>query len=205
MKEIKSQADLSLEQYQKLCNIITKEDITKQDNLKIKSYFLNILDTLNINTEDMSMVEFEKQITNLMFLQTMPNNLVYEFLINGVEYKFGLDQSTQTVGEYSQLDSYVNNKTEKEIIDNLHFILAIFCRPVEKKIKFKKDQIKPRFYIDKKISKFNADEVEDRAKLFKKYLTADIAYSIVVFFSLFEIEYMQHILQSSVKEVINQG
>lgn len=202
MREIKQQSDIKLFEFEELSKIITKEDISKQNNIKVKDYFLEILDTLKINIDDLTVKEFDKIIIDLMFLQTMPNNLVYNFTINGVEYGFHLEEKDQTVGEYSQLDTYINNKKEEEIINNLHYVLAIFCRPVIKKTKFNKNQIRPKFIIEKNIEKFNAKDVETRAKLFKENMTADIAYSIVVFFSLFEIEYMQHLIQSSIQKVV---
>ena len=99
------------------------------------------------------------------FLSTEPNEELKHFIkIEGVEYGFHPKLVDMSLGEFVDLETYMNN-----INDNLHLILSILYRPV----------------TAKKNEKYRIEDYEpnrERADLFKKHLTVDDFNGASVFF-----------------------
>ncbi len=99
------------------------------------------------------------------FLSTEPNDELKHFIkIEGVEYGFHPKLVDMSLGEFVDLETYMNN-----INDNLHLILSILYRPV----------------TAKKNEKYRIEDYEpnrERADLFKKHLTVDDFNGASVFF-----------------------
>ena len=99
------------------------------------------------------------------FLGTEPNEELKHFIkIEGVEYGFHPKLVDMSLGEFVDLETYMNN-----INDNLHLILSILYRPV----------------TAKKNEKYRIEDYEpnrESADLFKKHLTVDDFNGASVFF-----------------------
>jgi hypothetical protein len=99
------------------------------------------------------------------FLETVPNDELKHFLkIEGVEYGFHPKLVDMTLGEFVDLETYIEN-----LDDNLHNILSILYRPVTAK---KDDKYRIEDY----------EPNEERAELFKKHLRVEDFNGASVFF-----------------------
>ena len=99
------------------------------------------------------------------FLETVPNDELKHFIeVEGVEYGFHPKLVDMTLGEFVDLETYIENLEE-----NLHKILSILYRPVTAK---KDDKYRIEDY----------EPNEERAELFKKHLKVDDFNGASVFF-----------------------
>ena len=99
------------------------------------------------------------------FLESVPTQELKHFIeIEGVEYGFHPKLVDMSLGEFVDLETYVEN-----LEDNLHLILSILYRPVtaKKKDKYRIEEYKPN---------------RERAELFKKHLTVGDFNGASVFF-----------------------
>ncbi len=90
----------------------------------------------------------------------------FDLTIDGVKYKMISEISKMTTAEFIDLDTLIND--QENAVSNLHILMAILYRPVDKK---------------GKITKYRSQEVEERAIIFKEKMTCDYALS-ALFFSL---------------------
>ena len=102
------------------------------------------------------------------FLESVPDDELKHFIeVEGVEYGFHPKLVDMTLGEFVDLETFVEN-----LEDNLHLILSILYRPVTEKQddKYRIEDYKPD---------------RERAELFKKHLTVgDFNGASVVFYDL---------------------
>lgn len=144
--------------------------------IKRPETFENELDSLIFNMKLISIFSFTKldedylneiDLKDLKLLVDELNKFVLSppnfdrkdyFVYRDVLYTF-IDPNNMSVGEYISYRQLAESK--REGLDVLPELLAIICRPAEKVFneEFKKD--------DYKIKKFNADEIKDRAELFR--------------------------------------
>ena len=99
------------------------------------------------------------------FLESVPDDELKHFIeVEGVEYGFHPKLVDMTLGEFVDLETFVEN-----LEDNLHLILSILYRPVTEKQddKYRIEDYKPD---------------RERAELFKKHLTVGDFNGASVFF-----------------------
>jgi hypothetical protein len=101
--------------------------------------------------------------------------------VDGVKYGFQKDLHNLTLGEWIDIEHYITNGN---IINNLHYLAAIFYRKIIKE----SDE-----YFDYEIESYNDIKLEGRAKLFQHKANIMDIYGIVVFFYLIVSELMNSI------------
>ena len=89
--------------------------------------------------------------------------------VDGVEYGFHPDLSEITLGEYADIETYIQAGIE----NNLAKMMAVLYRPIVEK--------NGKYYS---ITAYNGSEVRMRAEKFKKMKAADVNSSLVFFWTL---------------------
>ena len=96
------------------------------------------------------------------------------FELNGIQYGFIPSWKHMSFAEFVDLDTLMN-KSNNEIIENLHIICAIMYRPI----------IEQKSEHDFKIEEYDSITMEERAELFRKELDVKYVLGGQFFFSRF--------------------
>jgi len=108
---------------------------------------------------------------NMVFLEDEPNAIFKNIIeIQGKKYGFQKDLHALTLGEWIDIEHYVTNG---DVIQNLHYIAAIFYR----KLISEGDE-----NFDYEIDSYNNVKLENQAKFFKYNMKIADMYGTVVFF-----------------------
>ena len=108
---------------------------------------------------------------NIKFMEEEPTIKFKNIIeVDGVKYGFQKDLHNLTLGEWIDIEHYITNGN---MIDNLHYLVAIFYRKVIKE----GDE-----YFDYEIEPYNDIKLEGRAKLFQHNANVMDVYGISVFF-----------------------
>lgn len=109
--------------------------------------------------------------SNMVFLEDEPNAIFKNIIeIQGKKYGFQKDLHKLTLGEWIDIEHYVTNG---DVIQNLHYIAAIFYR----KLISEGDE-----NFDYEIDSYNNVKLENQAKFFKYNMKIADMYGTVVFF-----------------------
>jgi hypothetical protein len=150
-----------------------------QDNQNERQYKI-IINLLSILTDTdveifykLPMDKLYEIQTYIKFMEEEPSPRFKNIVeIDGIKYGFQKDLHKLTLGEWIDIEHYMVNG---DIINNLHYITAIFYRKVVKE----GDE-----YFDYEIEPYTDIQLEGRAKLFKYNTKIVDVYGIVVFFYL---------------------
>jgi len=164
--------DITLEMYMKLRPVLEteQEPITK---------IINILCVLTGEKKeiikDVSLTDYNKLINKMSFLNTdMPKETRKKRIkIKNQWYEWKLDPKNLLFGEYISVMEIMEkaNNNENILFENLHKILTIICRPVER-----------RFGFYWRSSKVTNDLIRETANNFYTDMSIADAYPIAVFF-----------------------
>ena len=119
----------------------------------------------------------EVQFISSYLLTLMPKDneeFVDRFELDGVQYGFLPSWKKMSFGEFADLDT-LGSKSPMEMVDYLHVLAAIYYRPI----------IKERSFHDFDIEKYDSDQVDERAELFKKKLNSRVVMGAQFFFTRF--------------------
>jgi len=159
--------ELNLGRYMRLMKVLKNDFENKVSDIEKVIRILNCI--TDIPKKDLYGLDL-KSIGKLglhltKFLETVPNDELKHFIeVEGVEYGFHPKLVDMTLGEFVDLETYIENLEE-----NLHKILSILYRPVTAK---KDDKYRIEDY----------EPNEDRAELFKKHLKVEDFNGASVFF-----------------------
>ena len=148
---IKVKPYMTIEQYQKF---LRKEELYKKSPVDLLSLWLKIptMEIKDLPVEDVKLVE--NYITQELSKDFNEDKLYDCFEFESVEY--GLENDWSKLAWGAWVDFQV--LSAQNIQDNIHSIMAILYRPVLKKDKNGKYEIKP----------YKASEIQERAELFKE-------------------------------------
>lgn len=153
-------SELTIGKFQKAMNIQYEDDLDA--NVKIISALADIpIDIL----EGIEFTEFKKLAEACQFINKMVDDKPkLELTIDKTKYKLSMEISKMTTAEFIDLDGFIRDTDN--VIDNLHLILGILYRPVNKK---------------GKVEKYDSDTIIERAKLFQEKMTVEYALSALNF------------------------
>ena len=128
---------------------------------------------LDISVEELrdlpvDQIKFVESALSNYILEPKVRDLVATFELEGVTYGLENDWQNMTWGQWVDLEVY--SQSDK-LLDNLHMIMAILYRPVEKE--------KGKEY---KLEKFKSVKVNERAELFKNNLPIEMWFGVSTFF-----------------------
>lgn len=155
--------ELPLFKYQDAMSLINEtNEIDK--NVKLLSLISDI------NEEDL----LDLPVSEFLKINTIVNSLLllkqdevkFDITIEGIKYKMLTEISKMTTAEFIDLDSIV--KDTDNTIQNLHIVMAILYRPINKK---------------GDIEKYDSSTVLERAELFRNKMMCDVVLSAVLFSS----------------------
>ena len=162
---INSWEDVTLEKWSKIINSQTKSK-TKEalDTISVLSDIpAKLIKELKIS--DVSVI-----LSKIADLQSKANSRFKRIIkVDGVEYGFHPDLSEISLGEYADLETYIQNGIEK----NLPNIMAVLYRPIVEK--------KNKLYT---ITSYDGSGVRVRAEKFKQMKANDVNSSLVFFWTL---------------------
>jgi hypothetical protein len=204
--------EVSLSEFKQLVGIlpsITQElDLNKEIEIALKVF--NILGFSEYNQLDID--ELMEKLSEVSFVfQTPPVLNLNQINIDGINYGFNTEHFWSVV-EFVQLSDFMTDKQSEDIIEHIEDLIAIFLRPIDSKIEkvitpvkvkiFGKELIfnKKKYKTVNTIKPLDVNELEQRSLLFKEKLSADVAYSLYVFFYLLITELSIANLQSLVVE-----
>jgi hypothetical protein len=156
---------VSLAQYQKLMSV-------EMDEMTEQQLMFHLIESLieipSQKIVDLKKSDVEEVFKHLMELaQSKPSehlNLIVE--IDGVEYGFNSKLSDITIGEFGDLDTYL-----QEGFKNLDKVMSILYRPIV-------DKDKKSFRVEK----YDFDKCDERTELFKNKMSIDSIYGCLCFF-----------------------
>ena len=181
--------EVNIEQYSKLMLSIEKEDISEIE-LMIKSLeaLADIPGGLLTKAPIKMLREAYNQLEELT--STMPNNELSRVIeIDGIEYGYIPDFDELSLGEFVDLDNYLQNSW-----NNLYKIFAVLYRPV-----IKRDG--ERYTIEE----YSVKDINKRRELFKKRLSMDTIYGGLVFFYHIGMTAIESMLSSLEEEKLSQS
>lgn len=147
---VKVQPEITIEQFQRLK---AKEDLYKSSPADLLSMLLavpvNELKDLPLNQMEFVQSYLMSQMTE----SSLKDELYNVFTYDGVEYGLENDWSKLAWGAWMDMEVFSSENIEESI----HLIMAILYRPITEKKNGKY-----------KISPYKADEIEDRAYLFRQ-------------------------------------
>ena len=118
--------EITLEQYQKFLSIAKDNKDTTFLNHKMIEIFcgVSLLEVSLMKMKDISDILARLEET----FKTNNDKLIRTFKQNGVEYGFIPNLDEITLGEYTDLDTYISDW------DNMHKAMAVLYRPITKKV-----------------------------------------------------------------------
>ena len=147
---VKVKPEITIEQFQRLKR---KEDLYKSSPKDLLSMLLaipvNELKDLPLNQMEFVQSYLMSQMTET----SLKDELYNVFTYNGVEYGLENDWSKLAWGAWMDMEVF----SAENIEENIHLIMAILYRPI---IERKNDKYK--------IAPYKADEIEDRAYMFRQ-------------------------------------
>jgi hypothetical protein len=177
---------LTIEQYVK---------IYKMQDLFEDQYFAAKLIGLMTNAPVNELLEHDYQEINFLaseLLTLIPIAAPFEdrFELDGVHYGFFPNWKDLTFAEFIDLDT-ISSKKPDELLDQLHYLIAIMYRPITKE----------RGLHDFDIEKYDVNTMKTRAELFKKKLNVRYVLSAQSFFTQLEKKFSVYSQLSSIKKL----
>lgn len=212
----KSWDEINLKTFKELSKILPdfKSEVDVNTQISICTKIFDVIGRSDINNLDVN--GFSDAIGEIAWMFAIPENLLVTTIdIDGKKYGFNQRMFWSTI-EFIQLQQFLSEKKQENIIDNLEYLLAIFLRPMEqsveqveeqKKIKIFKKEFKfsrKKYKVVDKVLPLNNNDIEERAKLFEEVLPATVAYNLYVFFCLLSIELSMSTLSSLAQETIKK-
>ena len=156
---------------------VTLDKWAKLIDSKSKSKTKEALDTISLLSDiprklvkELSINDVSNILNRVAALQNKANSRLKRIIkVDDVEYGFHPDLSEITLGEYADIETYIQNGMEK----NLSKLMAVLYRPVVEK--------NGKYYS---IEKYNGSGVRMRSEKFKKMKAADVNSSLVFFWTL---------------------
>ena len=156
---------------------VTLDKWAKLIDSKSKSKTKEALDTISLLSDiprklvkELSINDVSNILNRVAALQNKANSRLKRIIkVDDVEYGFHPDLSEITLGEYADIETYIQNGMEK----NLSKLMAVLYRPVVEK--------NGKYYS---IEEYNGSGVRMRAEKFKKMKAADVNSSLVFFWTL---------------------
>ena len=178
--------ELTLGRYMRVMKVLKQKEV-KNEYEKV----INMINCLSkIPKKDIYSLDM-KSINALgehisTFLQSTPNEELIHFIkIQDIEYGFHPSLKDMTLGEFVDLETYM-----KDIDSNLHRIMSILYRPL-----IAKDEEGYKYAIEE------YEPSEERADLFKKYMTVEEFNGASVFFCDLERQLLNSSLRSSIQKL----
>lgn len=158
MKIPKGWQDITIEQYQALCNNIADNSLNELELIVSNITVLCGVDYAQV--EKMPLGETFKINKELEFIKSVPDNkAINDVIIEDKVYSLYPDIHKMSYGQFKALNHYTKDK--EKINDNLHYLMAVFIYE------------KGKDYII---------DFEDRAELFRKHLTMNVVFPLSSFF-----------------------
>ena len=163
---------------------LTKLEGSELNSIEMQKQTIELLtDVERSNIDLFKLTDLNDVYSKLLSLSKRSDNLTQFVTIEGVKYGFHPNLSEISTGEFADLDTLCQDFNE-----NLHLIMAILYRKVTIE-RYGKYQIEPY-----------DGEVEERARLFKKQLPANVVNGALVFFWTIGRDYLNDSLSSLVEE-----
>ena len=173
-------SEITLGQLQSL----TKLEASELNELELQKQTIELLTNADRSIIDqIKLNDLNDVYSKLLGLSKSSDKLHQLISINGVQYGFHPNLSEISTGEFADLDTLC-----QDFNDNLHLIMAILYRPVEKEAAGKYS-----------IEAYDGD-VDERARLFKKNMKANVVNSALVFFWTIGNDYLRDSLTSLQEE-----
>lgn len=158
-------------------NDVTLEKWAKLITMDNKSKSKEALDTISLLSDipkklikELGINDVSNILNKIAELQKDANGKLRRIInVDGVEYGFHPDLSEITLGEYADIETYIQAGIEK----NLPKMMAVLYRPIVEK--------NGKHYS---INAYNGSEVRMRAEKFKKMKAKDVHSSLVFFWTL---------------------
>lgn len=140
--------------------------------------------------------EVKSQIADLLGSQT--DAMKYSFNINGEEYYVEYDLTRVSFGQFIDIERIIE-QSEGNIWNNIEQLISCLVRKkkieeIKRKTKFnfwkKKDQVEVMNY---ELEDYDFGSMLNRSKLFEKNMSVDDVQSVLLFFSLIGINYINQI------------
>jgi len=170
-------SDITLGQLQSL----TRLEATQLTDLERQKQTIELLANVDRATIDkIKLNDLNSLYEKLAGLSKSSESLHLHFTIDNIKYGFIPNLSEISTGEFADLDTLC-----QELNDNLHLIMAILYRPIDKEANGKYS-----------IEAYDAD-LEERGRIFKKKLKANVVNSAILFFWSIGNDYLNDLLTSS--------
>ena len=167
-------SDITLGQLQSL----TRLEATQLTDLERQKQTIELLANVDRATIDkIKLNDLNSLYEKLAGLSKSSDSLHLFVTIDNVKYGFIPNLSEISTGEFADLDTLC-----QELNDNLHLIMAILYRPVDKEANGKYS-----------IEAYDAD-LEERGRIFKKKLKANVVNSAILFFWSIGNDYLTDLL-----------
>ena len=178
-------SEITLGQLQRLTNLEASELAA----VEMQKQTIELLTSVDRPTIDLFKLSDLEGVYSKLLSLSKKSDILHQFVtIEGVKYGFHPNLSEISTGEFADLDTLC-----QDFNDNLHMIMAILYREVE----FEK-------YGKYKIEAYDG-EVEDRARLFKKQMPANVVNGALVFFWTIGSDYLKDTLNSLQEEGIKSN
>ena len=163
---------------------LTKLEGSELNYIELQKQTIELLTGVERATIDLfKLTDLDRVYAQLLGLSKRSDTLTQFVTIEDVKYGFHPNLSEISTGEFADLDTLC-----KDFNDNLHLIMAILYRKV----------------VLEKHGKYNVEpydgEVEERARLFKKKLPANVVNGALVFFWTIGNDYLSGLLTSLTQE-----
>lgn len=154
-------SDLKIKQFIELRAALEMRDIESLDrNVLIVSALLD--KPVEWVEENLSLVDLTNIIGQCTFTKELPPaKAAKRFFLGGKLWRMDLEMKNILPAQY--IDISLLTKTDEDIIENMHKIMAIFCRPWYQR-------------------KYDSRKAEKYAEIFYKDMSSDFAYSSALFF-----------------------
>lgn len=183
-----SWSEISIEKFQELSTFNSENTISNSINI--------IACLTESDTEIIKRMSSDdlKNVTELLAWskELPPTEFKHTIEIDGITYSLVPDLNKLTVGEWIDIDGYLENFTE-----NIHNVMAILYRPLI-------SSINDRTRI---VKEYNANDSLEIAKIFKTKMNIADVYGTSIFFFLIGIEFTKNLtdyLTLEIQEMENQ-
>lgn len=155
---IKHKKHITIKQFQRLNKIESNEDI---ETRILQASILSDTPTDTLKAMELpKLAKFVNDTIDSYDFDFKPKNHKETIMVNGTKYYIVSDMHKIIAGQLMDLSTYAKN--EEEVIDNLHYIVAILLRENKKE--------------------YSGETLDDRALLMQDYCSYNDIYDVAVFF-----------------------
>lgn len=174
-----SWAEVTLEQYIQISDMNAHKEFFEIEELGTIRMLEILAGAQQGEMDEMTIGQMAQLENELAWVHTSPAGKITDHVvIEGQEYGVKVDMNGITLGEMASIKTFQDEAKSQDLKKFLPQMMAILIRPAKKVIKAGPGEGTTKWVLDR----FVAEDIQERAELFKKHLSVELVTGVLNFF-----------------------